>query len=52
MWPVPRWNLRAPRRQSLRAADVQSPEELSASRGAGVTQGAMMSDQSQRKARS
>jgi hypothetical protein len=29
---------------------MQSPEGLSASRGAGVTQGAMMSDQSQRKA--
>jgi hypothetical protein len=47
---VPTWNLRTPVRQSLQAADVQSPEELSASRGVGVTQGAMMSDQSQRKA--
>jgi len=47
---VPTWNLRTPERQSLQAADVKSPEELSASSGAGVTRGAMMSDQSQRKA--
>jgi hypothetical protein len=50
--PVPTWKLRAPVRQSLQAADVQSPEELSASIGAGVTRGAMMGDQSLGKARS
>jgi len=39
-------------RQSLQAADVKSPEELSASIGAGVTRVAMMGDQSLGKARS
>ena len=48
---MPTWNLRAPVRQSLQAADVKSPEELSAFIGAGATRGAMMGDQSLRKAR-
>lgn len=39
-------------RQSLQAADEESPEELTASIGAGVTRGAMMGDQSLGKARS
>jgi len=51
LWPVPTWNLRAPVRQSLQAADVLSPEELSACIGAGATRGAMVGDQSLRKAR-
>jgi hypothetical protein len=38
--------------QSLQAADVKSPEELSASNGVGATLGAMMGDQSPGKARS
>ena len=37
--------------QSLRAADVKSPEELTASIGVGATGGAMMGDQSLGKAR-
>ena len=41
----------SPLRQSLQAASVQLPAELSASSGVGVTLGAMMSDQSLRKAR-
>jgi hypothetical protein len=41
----------SPKRQSLRAASVKLPEELSASFGAGVTLGAMMGDQSLGKAR-
>lgn len=51
MRPVPTWNLRAPVRQSLQAADVKSPEELSVCIGAGATWGAMLGDQSLRKAR-
>lgn len=51
MRPVPTWKLRAPVRQSLQAADVESPEELTASVGAGVTLDAMMGDQSLGKAR-
>jgi hypothetical protein len=51
VWPVPTWKLRAPVRQSLQAADVQSPEELTAFIGAGATRGAMVGDQSLRKAR-
>jgi hypothetical protein len=39
-------------RQSLQAADVKSPEELTASSGVGATRGAMMGDQSLGKARS
>ena len=46
---MPTWNLQTPKRQSLQAADVKSPEELSASNGAGVTRGAMVGDQSRRK---
>lgn len=46
---MPTWNLRT-ERQSLQAADVKSPEELTASSGAGAALGAMMGDQSQRKA--
>jgi hypothetical protein len=38
--------------QSLQAADVKSPEELTASIGVGATRGAMMGDQSLGKARS
>ena len=41
----------SPVRQSLQAASVQLPAELSASTGVGVTLGAMMGDQSLRKAR-
>ena len=40
----------SPERQSLQAASVQLPAELSASSGVGVTLGAMMGDQSLRKA--
>ena len=40
-----------PKRQSLRAAGVLLPEELSASIDVGATLGAMMGDQSLRKAR-
>jgi hypothetical protein len=36
----------------LQAADMKSPEELSALCGVGATRGAMMGDQSRRKARS
>ena len=50
-WPVPTWNLRTPLRQSLQAASVKLPAELSASSEMGATQFAMMGDQSQRKAR-
>lgn len=53
-WPVPTWNLRAPVRQSLQAAaepKFMEPEELSAFIGAGATRGAMVGDQSLRKAR-
>jgi F0F1-type ATP synthase assembly protein I len=39
-----------PKRQSLRAASVKLPAELSASIGVGATLGAMMGDQSLRKA--
>src|SRR5207245_6815856 len=39
-----------PKRQSLQAAGMQLPEELSASNGVGATLGAMMGDQSLRKA--
>jgi hypothetical protein len=46
---VPTWNLRT-ERQSLQAADVKSPEELTASSGAGAALGAMVGDQSRRKA--
>ena len=38
-------------RQSFRAAGVKLPEELSASGAVGVTRGAMVGDQSLRKAR-
>ena len=41
----------SPLRQSLQAASMKLPAELSASCGVGVTQGAMMGDQSLRKAR-
>lgn len=41
----------SPVRQSVQAASVQLPAELSASSGVGVTLGAMMGDQSLRKAR-
>ena len=41
----------SPLRQSLQAASMQLPAELSASSGVGVTLGAMMGDQSLRKAR-
>ncbi|HWR87594.1 MAG TPA: hypothetical protein VN277_04160, partial [Acidiferrobacterales bacterium] len=46
---MPTWTLRT-ERQSLQAADVKSPEELTASSGAGAALGAMMGDQSRRKA--
>lgn len=46
---MPTWKLRTPKRQSLQAADVQSPEELSAANGVGVTRDAMVGDQSRRK---
>ena len=48
---MPTWNLRTPLRQSLQAASVQLPAELSASNGVGATRGAMMGGQSLRKAR-
>jgi hypothetical protein len=48
---VPTWNLRTPLRQSLQAASVQLPAELSASNEVGTTRFAMMGDQSLRKAR-
>ena len=41
----------SPVRQSVQAASVQLPAELSASSGVGVTLGAMRGDQSLRKAR-
>jgi hypothetical protein len=49
-WSVPTWNVRT-ERQSLQAADVKSPEELSASSGAGAALGTMVGDQSRRKAK-
>ena len=51
VWPVPTWNLRTPLRQSLQAASVKLPAELSASSEVGATRFAMMGDQSLRKAR-
>jgi hypothetical protein len=39
------------REESLPAADVKSPEKLTASIGVGATRGAMMGDQSLGKAR-
>lgn len=50
-WPVPTWNLRTWLRQSLQAASVQLPAELSASSEVGATRVAMMGDQSLRRAR-
>jgi hypothetical protein len=44
-WPVPTWNLLAVR-QSLQAAGIKLPAELSASIRAGATLLAMMDDQS------
>ena len=41
-----------PKRQSVQAASVKLPAELSASDGVGMTRLAMMGDQSLRKARS
>jgi hypothetical protein len=48
--PVPTWKLQAPVCQSPQAADMKSPEDLTASIGVGATRGAMVGDQSLRKA--
>ncbi len=51
---MPTWNPRVQVRQSLQAAaepKFMEPEELSAFSGTGATQGAMVVDQSLRKAR-
>ena len=44
MWPVPTGNLRTPLRQSLQAASVPLPAELSASSDVGTTRFAMMGE--------
>ncbi|SBT09827.1 hypothetical protein PROAA_3490002 [Candidatus Propionivibrio aalborgensis] len=48
LWPVPTWNLPT-ERQSLQAASMKLPAELTASIRVGATRLAMMGDQSQRK---